>query len=382
MKILSLFANIGVGSAYLNDVVLANELETERCNIYRQIYPETEVIQGSIADKDIQADIVARSKSLGVDTIVATPPCQGFSTLNSNLKNKDKQKVEFVDPRNQLIFHFCDVVNQIKPKYILLENVPQIITAKFEGQSVVELLAKELPDYFFEHENRINILDAKWFDTPQSRRRAIFLFSRLDVPKWTLPKVKVDKNTTTVDGKDVKIVTLREAIGHFPSLESGESDIEFHPHHQAHKHSKDHIRWLSHTPTGKSAYDNIDKELQFQPSTVDSKTGELRLIYGYKNTYKRMEWDAPAPTLIAGSHMISSSNTVHPGREKPDGTWSDARTLTLFEAMTVMGLPEDWPLPSHDDDEKKIPYTKLMTYLGEGICPKLVEYLFERMPNA
>ena len=83
----------------------------------------------------------------------------------------------------------------------------------------------------------------------------------------------------------------------------------------------------------------------YMPNVVEG--GKRRGIKAFLNTYKRMKWSEPAPTLIQAAHCMSSSNTVHPGRRRQDGSQSDARTLTILEAMRVMGLPDDWPLP-HD----------------------------------
>ena len=57
MNVVSLFANIGIGEAYLKglgfNVVVANELEPRRVEIYRQIYPDTEMICGDITDEGV-----------------------------------------------------------------------------------------------------------------------------------------------------------------------------------------------------------------------------------------------------------------------------------------------------------------------------------------
>lgn len=54
MKVLSMFANIGVAEAYLSelgiDVVLANELIPRRAELYSKIYPETQMMCGDITD--------------------------------------------------------------------------------------------------------------------------------------------------------------------------------------------------------------------------------------------------------------------------------------------------------------------------------------------
>ena len=79
---------------------------------------------------------------------------------------------------------------------------------------------------------------------------------------------------------------LQEAIGDLPSLEAGESsNIK---NHYARKHPLNHVVCMRYTPTGKSAYDNDE----YFPK---KDNGEK--IKGFKNTFKRMRWDRPAPTI-------------------------------------------------------------------------------------
>lgn len=67
MNVVSLFANIGIGEAYLKslwfNVVVANELEPRRVEIYRQIYPDTNMICGDITDKNMYSSLPRPSRS-------------------------------------------------------------------------------------------------------------------------------------------------------------------------------------------------------------------------------------------------------------------------------------------------------------------------------
>ena len=119
MKILSLFANIGVAEAYLQrvgfDVVVANELVERRAALYQKIYPKTKMICGDITKQEIIEKLISTSKENGVDIVMATPPCQGMSTAG-------QQKAD--DLRNTLILPVVEIVKGINPKYIFIENVP------------------------------------------------------------------------------------------------------------------------------------------------------------------------------------------------------------------------------------------------------------------
>ena len=66
------------------------------------------------------------------------------------------------------------------------------------------------------------------------------------------------------------------------------------------------------------------------------------------------------------NEIISSQNNVHPGRLKHDGTYSDARVLTIRELLIIMSLPPDLDIPNNISD------TKIRQLIGEGIPPKMV----------
>jgi DNA (cytosine-5)-methyltransferase 1 len=123
MRALSLFANIGVAEAYLDkigvEVVLANELVKRRAELYSEIYPKTEMICGDITEKNIYEKIKNKAIKDNIDVIIATPPCQGFS--------RACRKQNENDSRNLLIMPVISLVKEIKPRYVFMENVPQLL---------------------------------------------------------------------------------------------------------------------------------------------------------------------------------------------------------------------------------------------------------------
>jgi DNA (cytosine-5)-methyltransferase 1 len=137
-RILSLFANIGVAEAYLQElgfeVKVANELLPERAALYQSIYPETKMICGDITQKEIFDTIIFESKKCEVDIVMATPPCQGMSTAGQ--QNED-------DIRNSLICPVVDLIKKIKPRYVFIENVPLFYSTKIEIDGELVLI----PDY-------------------------------------------------------------------------------------------------------------------------------------------------------------------------------------------------------------------------------------------
>ena len=177
IKGLSLFSNVGVSEALLDEahaqVVIANEIDAKRCKFYQNIYPETKVICGDVREVEVYNSIISESTKNGVDFILATPPCQGMSTAG---------KQHSFDERNQLIYHAIKIIKNVKPKYVLIENVPQQLRTFIKVHDTEILIPnyvkKMLEDDYFIEESIINTAD---YGVPQIRKRSIFLLTRKDV---------------------------------------------------------------------------------------------------------------------------------------------------------------------------------------------------------
>ena len=338
MKGISMFSSAGIAETYLPDlnidIELANELIEERANYYSHFYPKTEMIIGDIMSDNVFNIYLEKAKALSPKFLLATPPCQGMSSLGR------KDYIE--DKRNYLIFSVLKVIDELDLDIIVIENVPKFLKLLFPYEesnlNIIEILKRR---YSHKYQIEAVIVNAKDYGVPQSRPRAIIKMYK-SFYSWELPPKE-------------KEITLREAIGHLPSLESGEkSNIKYH---YALKHSQMHIEVMSHTPEGLSAFKNE----VFYPKKADGTK-----ISGFHNTYNRMHWDLPCAAITTNSGMISGHNNVHPGRIKPDGTYSDARALSLLELLIVSSLPVDWNLPINYKE------TLVRTIIGEAIPPRLL----------
>lgn len=342
---ISLFANVGIGETYLKEkginICVSNELIKKRCDFYSHLYPESKMICGDITNTEIFNQLVNLYEDNECDFLMSTPPCQGMSVAG-------KMKKE--DPRNSLIIYTIEFIKKTRPSNIIIENVPQMlkfsILVNDEEIKIIDYIHKELEPlgYYI----NAGVLDSADYGTPQTRKRAIILISNIE--KWQFPK-------------KMKKITVREVIGDLPSLESGEkSDI---PNHYAKKHNPNHILWMKHTPTGETAFNN----------KVHYPQKDGRRIKGYNTTYKRIDWDKPAPTITMCNGAVSSQNNVHPGRKMNDGTYSDARVLSVLEILRLSGLPDNWDFPDWATDNF------LRQVIGEGFPPKFSAKLIETMPR-
>lgn len=363
---LSMFSNAGIAETYFErngiTVAVANEVVPERARFYEHLYPETKMICGDISDEDIFENVKQEALNHGVNMIIATPPCQGMSCAG----RKDPE-----DPRNFLIHYAVEMIKEIRPKFVILENVPMQMHTKipYKGKKtrIPDYVKAELGElYNFNHNNIVNSQD---YGVPQSRQRYIMLLTLKKLEfNWEFPEPTSD------------IITLRQAIGHLPSLdpllrdkkerwrfpefeEKAEKGRAVSKWHSPPVHSWKQVEWMLHTPSGQSAFKNE----HFFPC----KDG--RRIKGAPRTYMRMDWDKPSTTILQNSGVISTFSTVHPGRcivDSPDDRvriYSDARTLTIYELLIVTSLPLDWDIPDWASD------TLIRKVIGEGIPPKLIE---------
>lgn len=372
LKGVSLFANIGVAEAYFKEiginVCVANELIKRRAKLYSEIYQETEVVEGDFTDVDIFNKIKSKAIKEKVDFIMATPPCQGMSTAGRQDKN---------DKRNDLIIPTIKFIKELNTKYVLIENVPQFLKTtviyKNNEINILELINKELGSNYTINSS---IIDTKDYKVPQSRKRAIITMTRNDIKKeWKLPK------------KHDSLVTLENTIGNIPTIDPFIKDVsekellQIFPNFYIRKekalkiskwnippiHIKRQVIAMMHTPTGKSAFEN-------EIHKPKKENGDL--IKGYKNTYKRQNWNTPGYAITMDNRKISSQDNVHPGRQIKNckgRIYSDPRTLTLYELMKVMSLPDDWPIPENTSE------AFIRRVIGEGIPPLFIKQLFQEI---
>ncbi|CAM3642213.1 DNA (cytosine-5-)-methyltransferase [Erysipelothrix anatis] len=350
IKGMSLFSSAGIGEYYLNrvgiDIVVANELITKRGDLYRNIYPNHDMIIGDIRDSSVFLRIKEIALNNRVDFMIASPPCQGISVAG---KNRNIHEMA-MDERNYLINYVVKMIKEVKPKFVLIENVPLLLKLKLSVNNklltIEEILEEEFnQEYCIEY----GILDTSDYGTAQSRKRAIIRLYHKDF-SWPWPQ------------KHEKKITVREVIGNLPSIESGEnSGIQWH---YGRRHNARQIRWMKHTPTGHSAFEN---EFEF-PQKKDGTR-----VKGYESSYRRIKWDEPSPTITIRNDAISSQRNVHPGRLMKDGSYSDARVLSILELMRLTGLPDNWPIPIDT------PEILIRQVIGECIPPLLIEEIVKEI---
>lgn len=141
-----------------------------------------------------------------IDLIIGGPSCQGFSRAGRRDKN---------DPRNMLFGEYVRVINELQPRYIVLENVEGFMDMQFNGYKGItgiiypdgsvtpDILRSELAEI---HYNTLEpqILNAADYGVPQRRNRAIFIGYKEGekAPSYPDPIIRAEEH-----------LTLKDAIG-------------------------------------------------------------------------------------------------------------------------------------------------------------------------
>ncbi|WP_289354699.1 DNA cytosine methyltransferase [Paenibacillus sp. S-12] len=139
----------------------------------------------------------------GIDAIFGGPPCQGFSRAG-------RRKTD--DPRNLLFREYLRIINEIKPKYVVMENVEGFNDTKFYDFKGVtgEIYpdASLAPDILINEFQLIGydvlppkVLDASDYGVPQKRKRAIFIayLRNEHIPQYPFPTHSNEKKITVLD---------------------------------------------------------------------------------------------------------------------------------------------------------------------------------------
>ncbi len=331
----SLFSSSGIAEYYFKDLGIeiktANELIEKRASLYKFFYPDTNMINGSITEQNVFDQVLKSIKLTNAKFLIATPPCQGMSSLGKKEYSTDK--------RNYLVFYVFDIMDKHDFDFVLIENVPKFLKLYFPYEEKL-LKLEEIINTKYSEKYYIEtfVLNAADYGVPQSRPRGFIKIYK--------------KNLVWKNPIPIERIPLIKSIGHLPSLEAGQStSIKWH---SAKPHNPREIISMRYTPEGKSALKN---------DTYYPVKDNGERIKGFHNTFKRMKWNEPAPARAMNSGNIGGHNNVHPGRLNKDGTYSDARVLTLRELFIVSSLPPDIELPAWCTDNF------IRNIIGEAIPP-------------
>lgn len=235
----------------------------------------------------------------GVDVVIGGPPCQGFSTIGHRVSSNPEKRAAH-DPRNELVLVYANLINALKPKFIVMENVKGILT--MDGGKYLQNVLDKLRKAGYNADYKlVNMAD---YGVPQIRERVIILGNRLGLP------VEFPKPDHSDNPKDKllpweacgKVLTDLEDLGDVPEF-----------NHVALKHTPKNIARYKLIPEGGRL---PEKDL---PPEIYRKN--------FGNTFKRLDSKRPALTMVPGNDAFPIHPKLH-------------RSLTVREAARIQTFPD------------------------------------------
>lgn len=339
-----LFAGVGGMSQGFRmagfDIAFAVEYDKDIAAAYKKNHEETEVYAEDITTIDVKR---LHEKYPVIDVIIGGPPCQGFSQKGKRLS--------LDDPRNYLFQQYVRFVAEFKPKYFVLENVPNIITTSggFFKEQIVAAFNQLGYDVTY------GVLKAADYGVPQDRHRAVFLGQKGKL-EISLPESSGERTTVKDAIYDLPFIGSAEGaeVSEYdkPAISDYAKEMRKHStvlyNHIATAHSRIALERLSLIPKG------AGKEVL----PAEHRTKSI-----YSGTWCRLLEDGVAATITTRFDTPSSGRFTHPILN---------RCLTVREAARIQSFPDDFVFYGPKTIQMKEVGNAVPPYLARAIARVIV----------
>ncbi|HDR1580036.1 TPA: DNA cytosine methyltransferase [Pasteurella multocida] len=255
-------------------------------------------------------EILSQSgKNQKIDLVVGGPPCQAFSTAGA--------RKSFEDDRGNVFLHFLKIATDLKPKYIVIENVRGLLSATYSPSnkeskkgSALEYIVNFLEEKGYQVS--FNLYNAANFGVPQIRERVVIIASS------TGSKVPYLQPTHEENSKfDLKPWrTLKDTILDIPA-EKNLACAAF---------PEKRLKYYRLLTAGQN-WKNLPLELQKEAMGKSFELGG-----GKTGFLRRLDWNKPSPTLVT-SPTMPATDLAHPVEDRP---------LSVAEYARIQQFPDHW----------------------------------------
>lgn len=255
------------------------------------------------------------------------PPCQGFSI---------QRRGSDTDSRNDLVLMYGRLINEVYPKYFVMENVTGL--AGKRGKTILQQLVENVKNIgYYVH---IELLDAQDYGVPQRRKRYIVIGERKDIGNCYEYPVPTGVRCT-----------VREAIGNLPIPPQDGSDHPDFTLHRRDRLSEKNLQRIRAIKEGQGR-DDLPQDLLADCHRVDSS------VIGFRSVYGRMAWDDVAPTITARFDSFTRGKFGHPVQD---------RSISLREGALLQTFPIDFEFVGNKVD--------IARQIGNAVPPMMAEQI-------
>ena len=253
-----------------------------------------------------------------LDLVAGCPPCQGFSTMRTL-----NGSLQVEDPRNDLLLEVLRFVDALRPKAVMIENVPGLA----DDESFQVFCGRMKKAGYCGDQD---VLNAAEYGVPQRRKRLIYVAGlRTEIP-FAEP----------VEDK----LTVKDAIGDLPK--PGQSGDPIHD--LSERRTPQVMRLIQRIPQDGGSRTDLPIEDQLECH---------KRCDGFKDVYGRMAWSEVAPTITSGCFNPSKGRFLHP---------EEHRAITMREAALLQGFPDSYKFP------KATSKSSLAMMIGNALPPPFI----------
>ncbi len=261
--------------------------------------------------------------------LIGCSPCQFWSIINTDKTKSQKS--------SNLLKEFKRFVEQLKPGYVVVENVPGVLRRQEESGLKDFIKWLENNEYTVHHK----IHEVSEYGVPQHRKRFTLIANRV-----------TDSELEPIQTKGKK-KTVRDVIGEkngFPKVNAGHRDQSDFMHTVAGLRDINLKRLAETEKNGGTRMSYVDNDELVPPCHKNRKDS-------FKDTYGRMWWDKPAPTITTKFFSISNGRFAHPEED---------RAISLREGATLQSFPKTYKF-------KTTSIANTARMIGNAVPPKYAE---------
>ncbi|MGG0033303.1 DNA cytosine methyltransferase [Priestia megaterium] len=333
------------------NILLNVELEEVYCQTLRQNFQDTNVVCGDIMEytRERIYQEAGLEEHEEIDLMLGGSPCQSFSTAG--------KRQAFGDPRGQAMLKYADLINDVQPKFFLLENVKGLLSAALkhrplnqrgldhpplEEEEMAGSALNHLLERIGNYEVKVKLINAADYGVPQKRERVFIVGVRDDLNiDYEFPET-----THNEDGSEGKVpwLTVGEVLG----------NLQVEEHHFM-SYSSERLRYMQLIPQGGGNWRDLR---QYGEDLVREAMGGAYHSGGGKvGFFRRLKSNKPSPTLLT-SPAQKSTNLGHPFEDRP---------LSIEEYLAIQGFPENFTVAGT--------LMKQYTQIGNAVPVPLAEVL-------
>lgn len=306
------------------DIAAAVEIDPIHCATHEYNFPNSSVICASVVN--LSGSTIREKAKLAdreIDIVFGGAPCQGFSMIGKRALD---------DPRNQLVFHYVRLVQELQPKYCVFENVKGLTFGRHAIflSELIEALTVSGYEVVAPHK----VLNAADFGVPQDRHRLFLIAAKRGYPLPHYPHPKTQK------------VTVRDAISDLPNADEFDELI-----------ASDCVRtkWVTNSQYGKylrGQIDDVENHSYERHHDQDVLTSSLRTVHTQLSQSRFLLTPPGKAEPVSRFHKLDMDgvcNTLRAGTDSARGAFTSPRpihpylprVITVREAARLHSYP-DW----------------------------------------